>query len=121
MLYRNITFLLIIKNTKQIMSTNGDLEMADANAGADVNDAEVELVEPQRIRVVSFFSCFFLMSPLFLHALSADGEDTLLRTANTFSRANLMKNSCLDLPTLLLHLSLPRKTTLLETLCDTLS
>ncbi|KAH0289113.1 RBP11-like subunits of RNA polymerase [Aureobasidium namibiae CBS 147.97] len=34
------------------MSTNGDLEMADANAGADVNDAEVELVEPQRIRVL---------------------------------------------------------------------
>ncbi|KAI4740313.1 hypothetical protein E4T50_09232 [Aureobasidium sp. EXF-12298] len=33
------------------MSTNGDLEMADANAGAEINDAEVELVEPQRIRV----------------------------------------------------------------------
>ncbi|KAI4847808.1 DNA-directed RNA polymerase I and III 14 KDA polypeptide [Aureobasidium sp. EXF-8846] len=34
------------------MSTNGDHEMADASVGADVNDAEVELVEPQRIRVL---------------------------------------------------------------------
>ena len=42
------------------MSTNGDHEMADANAGADINDAEVELVEPQRIRVVSF--SFMLVS-----------------------------------------------------------
>ncbi|CAD0087242.1 unnamed protein product, partial [Aureobasidium vineae] len=35
----------------QIMSTNGDHEMADAVVGADVDGAEVELVEPQRIRV----------------------------------------------------------------------
>ncbi|KAI4847861.1 DNA-directed RNA polymerase I and III 14 KDA polypeptide [Aureobasidium sp. EXF-8846] len=34
------------------MSTNGDHEMADASVGADVTDAEVELVEPQRIRVL---------------------------------------------------------------------
>lgn len=47
------------------MSTNGDLEMADANAGADVNDAEVELVEPQRIRVVSLLYMLFLISLLF--------------------------------------------------------
>jgi hypothetical protein len=40
------------------MSTNGDHEMADASVGADVNDAEVELVEPQRIRVVSLISTF---------------------------------------------------------------
>jgi hypothetical protein len=40
------------------MSTNGDHEMADASVGADVNDAEIELVEPQRIRVVSSISIF---------------------------------------------------------------
>ncbi|KAK6008683.1 hypothetical protein QM012_000586 [Aureobasidium pullulans] len=34
------------------MSTNGDHEMADAVAGADVDGTEVELVEPQRIRVL---------------------------------------------------------------------
>ena len=48
------------------MSTNGDLEMADANAGADVNDAEVELVEPQRIRVVSsLLMLFFCVTSFF--------------------------------------------------------
>jgi hypothetical protein len=40
------------------MSTNGDHEMADVSVGADVNNAEVELVEPQRIRVVSLLSIF---------------------------------------------------------------
>ncbi|OBW66017.1 MAG: P-loop containing nucleoside triphosphate hydrolase protein [Aureobasidium pullulans] len=34
------------------MSTNGDHEMADAVAGADVGSAEIEIVEPQRIRVL---------------------------------------------------------------------
>ncbi|CAD0042562.1 unnamed protein product [Aureobasidium pullulans] len=33
------------------MSTNGDHEMADAVAGADIGSAEIEIVEPQRIRV----------------------------------------------------------------------
>ncbi|KAI5259312.1 DNA-directed RNA polymerase I and III 14 KDA polypeptide [Aureobasidium subglaciale] len=34
------------------MSTNGDHDMADAVAGADMNSTEVEVVEPQRIRVL---------------------------------------------------------------------
>ncbi|KAG2160741.1 DNA-directed RNA polymerase I and III 14 KDA polypeptide [Aureobasidium pullulans] len=34
------------------MSTNGDHEMADAVAGADIGSAEIEIVEPQRIRVL---------------------------------------------------------------------
>ncbi|CAD0041371.1 DNA-directed RNA polymerase I and III 14 KDA polypeptide [Aureobasidium pullulans] len=34
------------------MSTNGDHEMADAVAGADIGSAEIEVVEPQRIRVL---------------------------------------------------------------------
>ncbi|KAI4720593.1 DNA-directed RNA polymerase I and III 14 KDA polypeptide [Aureobasidium sp. EXF-10727] len=34
------------------MSANGDHEMADAVAGAAVDGAEVEVVEPQRIRVL---------------------------------------------------------------------
>lgn len=36
------------------MSANGDHEMADAVAGAEVDGVETEVVEPQRIRVVSF-------------------------------------------------------------------
>ncbi|KAH0132863.1 hypothetical protein KCU67_g16570, partial [Aureobasidium melanogenum] len=36
----------------QIMSTNGDHEMADAVVGAEVDAADVELTEPQRIRVL---------------------------------------------------------------------
>lgn len=40
------------------MSTNGDHEMADAVAGADIGSAEIEIVEPQRIRVVSIFHAF---------------------------------------------------------------
>ena len=59
------------------MSTNGDLEMADATVGANMNDAEVELVEPQRIRVVSFLFMLFAHDTSFLHTLSADGKDTL--------------------------------------------
>ncbi|KAH0313980.1 hypothetical protein KCU71_g6758, partial [Aureobasidium melanogenum] len=34
------------------MSTNGDHEMADAVVGAEVDAADVELAEPQRIRVL---------------------------------------------------------------------
>ncbi|KEQ96985.1 hypothetical protein AUEXF2481DRAFT_38386 [Aureobasidium subglaciale EXF-2481] len=34
------------------MSTNGDHDMADAVAGADMNSTEIEVVEPQRIRVL---------------------------------------------------------------------
>ncbi|CAC9885325.1 DNA-directed RNA polymerase I and III 14 KDA polypeptide [Aureobasidium pullulans] len=34
------------------MSTNADHEMADAVAGADIGSAEIEIVEPQRIRVL---------------------------------------------------------------------
>ncbi|KAG9523524.1 hypothetical protein KCU71_g6771, partial [Aureobasidium melanogenum] len=34
------------------MSTNGDHEMADAVVGAEVDAADVELTEPQRIRVL---------------------------------------------------------------------
>ncbi|THX16752.1 DNA-directed RNA polymerase I and III 14 KDA polypeptide [Aureobasidium pullulans] len=34
------------------MSTNGDHEMADSVAGADIGSAEIEVVEPQRIRVL---------------------------------------------------------------------
>ncbi|KAI5194129.1 DNA-directed RNA polymerase I and III 14 KDA polypeptide [Aureobasidium subglaciale] len=34
------------------MSTNGDHDMADAIAGADINTTEIEVVEPQRIRVL---------------------------------------------------------------------
>ncbi|TIA50739.1 DNA-directed RNA polymerase I and III 14 KDA polypeptide [Aureobasidium pullulans] len=34
------------------MSTNGDHEMADAVPGADIGSAEIEIVEPQRIRVL---------------------------------------------------------------------
>ncbi|THY17053.1 DNA-directed RNA polymerase I and III 14 KDA polypeptide [Aureobasidium pullulans] len=34
------------------MSTNGDHEMADVVAGADIGSAEIEIVEPQRIRVL---------------------------------------------------------------------
>lgn len=32
--------------------------MADAVAGADIGSAEIEIVEPQRIRVVSIFHTF---------------------------------------------------------------
>jgi DNA-directed RNA polymerase I and III subunit RPAC2 len=41
------------------MSTNGDHEMADAVVGAEVDAADVELTEPQRIRVVSILSMLF--------------------------------------------------------------
>ncbi|KAG9953777.1 hypothetical protein KCU85_g1075, partial [Aureobasidium melanogenum] len=34
------------------MSTNGDHEMADAVVGAEVDAADVEIAEPQRIRVL---------------------------------------------------------------------
>jgi len=95
--------------------------MADANAGADVNDAEVELVEPQRIRVVSSLLMLFFCVTSFLHILSADGENTQRKTTNECSRKNLMKYSCLDLPILPLHSNSQRKTTLLETLYDTSS
>lgn len=37
------------------MSANGDHEMADAVAGAEIDGVEPEFVEPQRIRTVSFF------------------------------------------------------------------
>ncbi|CAD0029819.1 unnamed protein product [Aureobasidium pullulans] len=38
------------------MSTNADHEMADAVAGADIGSAEIEIVEPQRIRVFCGYS-----------------------------------------------------------------
>ncbi|KAH0354710.1 hypothetical protein KCU81_g922, partial [Aureobasidium melanogenum] len=34
------------------MSTNGDHEMADAVVGAEVDAADIEIAEPQRIRVL---------------------------------------------------------------------
>jgi hypothetical protein len=104
------------------MSTNGDLEMADANAGADINNAEVELVEPQRIRVVSFlFILFSHMTSIFFAYYRANCKTALRQAQNKYSRANLMRNSYLDQLILLLHSNSPRKTTLLETLCDTSS
>lgn len=48
------------------MSTNGDHEMADAIPGAEVDTADVEIVEPQRIRVVSILSILFSISISFL-------------------------------------------------------
>jgi hypothetical protein len=38
---------------QQDLTTNGHDDMVDAVAGADVNGTEVEVAEPQRIRVVS--------------------------------------------------------------------
>ena len=94
--------------------------MADAIAGADVDAAEVELVEPQRIRVVSTLSIQF--SYKFFFSYADDFCKTSLQHApDEKLRANLTENSFLDPPTLLLHLNSPRKTTLLEMLCVTSS
>jgi hypothetical protein len=42
---------------QQDLTTNGHDDMVDAVAGADVNGTEVEVAEPQRIRVVC--CCFY--------------------------------------------------------------
>jgi hypothetical protein len=102
------------------MSTNGDHEMADASVGADVNDAEVELVEPQRIRVVSFiFVLFFSTQVLSLSPIVTNSATNGKHTYK--SKSDIKKNSCLDRPTLPLLSNSPKKTTLLETLYDTSS
>jgi hypothetical protein len=111
------TFLHIKETTETIMSTHGDLEMADATVGADVNDTEVELVEPQRIRVVSLLFTFFLHK--FFAFCRLRCNDTT--NCKKYTRANLIQNSCLDQPILPLHSNSPRKITLLEMLYDTLS
>lgn len=56
------------------MSTNGDHEMADAVAGADIGSAEIEIVEPQRIRVVSIFHLPLRSNLFFALFLSENGD-----------------------------------------------
>lgn len=48
--------------------------MADAVAGADIGSAEIEIVEPQRIRVVSIFHLPLRSNLFFALFLSGNGD-----------------------------------------------
>ncbi|CAD0099244.1 unnamed protein product [Aureobasidium mustum] len=75
------------------MSTNGDHEMADAVAGADVDAAEVELVEPQRIRVVSTYLFNFHINSFLLRGSSLQNI-----TATCYGREITSKSDRKQLP-----------------------
>lgn len=92
--------------------------MADAVAGADIGSAEIEIVEPQRIRVVSIFHAF---SPKQSFLRLVFFREKAIDNTTSGEEASLTTNSYLDLPTLLLHSNSQRRTTLWAMLCDTLS